>query len=261
LSVLCLTYNHETFIEKAILGFLKQLTDFRVEIIIHDDASTDGTRGILLTYAERHPELIKVISPEVNLYKTGRDLLSLLAPLARGRYIAFCDGDDYWADSHKLQKQVNFLESNSSYSISGNDNRIVSPSGVEIASNKLPANLRMEQSAENLKNGDAWLPFSSVVLRNVILKEPIFEISGVVNKDIFIYSLIGAHGHSWFHTDIESGVCHRHPNSSWGPLDEKQKNIEMTNTYFQLYRYWLRVGDSSTAMAWWKKWKIMSSRV
>lgn len=110
-SVICMTYNHEEYIEDAIKGFLMQKTSFPVEIIIHDDASTDNTARIVKKYADMYPEkIIPILQKEnqcklkVNKYET------FIKPIARGKYFAICEGDDYWIDENKLQKQVVFME-------------------------------------------------------------------------------------------------------------------------------------------------------
>ncbi len=116
-SVCCLSYNHEAYLRDAIESFISQKTDFRFEVLINDDASTDGTAAILREYAERYPELIRPFYQPVNLYSQGKDLcLEVLYPAARGKYIALCEGDDYWTDDTKLQRQADFLEANPEYS-------------------------------------------------------------------------------------------------------------------------------------------------
>lgn len=118
-SVCCITYNHESFISDAIEGFLMQDTDFPFEIIIHDDASTDKTAAILKKYADQYPKIIKPIFQEGNQYSKGvrRILATFILPIAKGKYIALCEGDDYWTDPLKLQKQGQFLEDNADYSL------------------------------------------------------------------------------------------------------------------------------------------------
>lgn len=111
-SVSCLTYNHEAFIADAIEGFLRQQTPFPVEILIHDDASTDRTADIVRAYERAHPEKIRAIYQHENQYSKGGRPSHLNYSRARGKYIAFCEGDDYWTDPLKLAKQIHALESN-----------------------------------------------------------------------------------------------------------------------------------------------------
>ncbi|HBZ26123.1 MAG TPA: hypothetical protein DEO54_07775 [Rikenellaceae bacterium] len=112
-SICCLTYNHEQYIRECIEGFLIQKTDFLFEIIIHDDASTDNTSSIIREYEARYPEIIKPIYQSENQWSKGiSPSLNFVWPRARGKYIALCEGDDYWIDKYKLSKQVDFIEKN-----------------------------------------------------------------------------------------------------------------------------------------------------
>lgn len=115
-SICCATYNHRAFIRQCLDGFMMQKTKFQFEILIHDDASTDGTQNVVQEYEERYSDIIKPIYQTENQYSKEISVnLSYNYPRARGKYIAFCEGDDYWTDSDKLQKQVDFLESHSDY--------------------------------------------------------------------------------------------------------------------------------------------------
>lgn len=109
-SICCITYNHVDYIERALDGFLMQKTDFDFEILIHDDCSTDGTIEILKRYKEQYPDMIQVIYEKENQYSKGTLLFQdILYPKSRGEYIAICEGDDYWIDPLKLQKQIDYL--------------------------------------------------------------------------------------------------------------------------------------------------------
>jgi len=115
-SICCLTYNHEPYITHCLEGFLMQKTNFPIEILIHDDASKDGTAEIIKEYENHYPDLIKPIFQKENQYSQGRAISSVYQfPRANGKYIAICEGDDYWIDPYKLQKQVDFLEGNPDY--------------------------------------------------------------------------------------------------------------------------------------------------
>jgi glycosyltransferase involved in cell wall biosynthesis len=114
-SVSMITYNHEKFIAQAIEGVLMQETDFPIELIIGEDCSTDNTRKICLEYKEKYPEIIKLLLPEKNIGMHQNFITTLQA--CTGKYIALCEGDDYWTDPLKLQKQVDFLEANGDYSM------------------------------------------------------------------------------------------------------------------------------------------------
>lgn len=115
-SIICTAYNHEKYIKYAIDGFLMQKTNFRYEILINDDASTDNTPNIIKEYEIKYPDLFKVIYQKENQYSKGISVTKNLLEIARGKYLAFCEGDDYWIDEKKLQKQVNFLEKHQNFS-------------------------------------------------------------------------------------------------------------------------------------------------
>jgi glycosyltransferase involved in cell wall biosynthesis len=115
-SVSCITYNHAKYIRAAIEGFLLQETTFPIEILIHDDASTDGTAEIVKEYERLYAERIMGIYQTENQFSKGvRISATYVWPRTKGNYLALCEGDDFWIDPRKLQKQVNFLEAHKEY--------------------------------------------------------------------------------------------------------------------------------------------------
>lgn len=110
-SILCITYNHANYISDAIESFLMQETSFDFEILIHDDASIDGTAEIVREYSERYPDIITAVFQEENQYSKHVPISkTFLLPLAKGKYIASCEGDDCWLRSDKLQRQYDYME-------------------------------------------------------------------------------------------------------------------------------------------------------
>ncbi len=117
-SVVCLAYNHEKYIRKCLDGFVMQKTNFPFEVLINDDASTDGTARIIREYEAKYPDIIKPTYQTENQFSQGVKIVpTFLMPKAKGKYIAFCEGDDYWIDEHKLQKQFDVMEQNPEFNL------------------------------------------------------------------------------------------------------------------------------------------------
>lgn len=119
-SVVVITYNHEPYINECLDGIISQKTDFPIEILVNDDCSTDNTASIIKEYELKHPNLFRCIYQIENQYSKGVHPWSdILFPIAKGKYVALCEGDDYWIDPYKLQKQVDFMEANPNYGFIG----------------------------------------------------------------------------------------------------------------------------------------------
>lgn len=116
-SVCCITYNQEAYIRDCLEGFMMQKMDFPFEVLIHDDASTDRTADIIREYEAKYPSIVKPICQKENQHSKGLPInLTFNYPRVQGKYIALCEGDDYWTDPLKLQKQFDFMESHPDYS-------------------------------------------------------------------------------------------------------------------------------------------------
>ncbi|MFD0701801.1 glycosyltransferase [Myroides pelagicus] len=117
-TISCVTFNHAEYIGKCLEGIMNQQCNFKFEVLIHDDASSDDTQKIIREYHEMYPLIIKPILQSKNQYSQGiSPSVSFNFSRAKGKYIAICEGDDYWTDTLKLQKQVDFLESNPDYNL------------------------------------------------------------------------------------------------------------------------------------------------
>jgi glycosyltransferase involved in cell wall biosynthesis len=116
-SICCVTYNHEHYIKDCLDGFLMQKTNFPFEVLIHDDASTDTTADIIRRYEAVNPAIKAICQTENQFQKGVQVSRSYQFPRAAGKYLAFCEGDDYWTDPFKLQKQIDFLESHPDYAL------------------------------------------------------------------------------------------------------------------------------------------------
>ena len=128
-SISCVSFNHEAYIARALDSFLMQETDFPFEILVYDDASTDRTQAIIRDYEEKYPDLIKPYYQTENQYSQGKYNVEgyFNYPRAKGKYIAMCDGDDYWTDKKKLQLQVDYMEAHPGCSMCFHAARIETP--------------------------------------------------------------------------------------------------------------------------------------
>lgn len=164
-SISCTTYNQKDYIVQCIEGFLAQETTFPVEIIIHDDASTDGTSEIVKEYSLLYPHLFKAILQEENQYRLGKMINTFNFEIARGEYIALCHGDDYWIDTLKLEKQVTAMQEYN-VDISGHPAKL-----IDIKDNYLGNSTGFKVSKTThftakklINNNGNMLPFGSIVI-------------------------------------------------------------------------------------------------
>lgn len=166
-SVCMITYNHETFIREAIEGVLMQKITFPIELIIGEDCSTDNTRKIVLEYAEKYPEIIRPILPEINLGMMKNFIKTMEA--SKGKYIALCEGDDYWTDPYKLQKQVDILEANENIVAVATNAAVCDFNGNTIQKEKIVISPDNKDGAYNLHeffSKGIQYPTLTVVFRN-----------------------------------------------------------------------------------------------
>ncbi len=190
-SISCITYNHEKYIRDAIEGFLMQKTTFPIEILIHDDASTDGTEEIIREYEVKYPHIIKPLYEVENQWVKGRrGSATFNFPRARGKYIALCEGDDYWTDPLKLQKQVEFLEENLEYSLIFHNSRYIYHTDRNIENVEI---LNKDYSADEVYI--KWtIPTASMVFKASCIKYELLKNSNVYNGDLIIVLLAAQNG-------------------------------------------------------------------
>lgn len=242
LSIVCLAYNHASFIKETLDGFLQQQTNFPFEIIVHDDASTDTTAAIIGEYAERYPSVIKPIYQTENQYRQGVPFSTRLFAQARGKYIAYCEGDDYWTDPHKLQIQVDFLEQHRDYVMTYHDAFMFNSQGV-VRSPHMQGRFRRDASARQLMQAR---PVSTLTacFRNLMHELPP-ELHGVEVLDICWWSLLGAYGKGKFIAEIRPAAYRIHEGGIFSMRSSKQR-IQMTmHAHYSLARYYQRIGEQT----------------
>ncbi len=238
-SICCTTYNHEKYIRDCLESFLMQETTFPVEILIHDDASTDATAEIVKAYQAKYPLVIKPICQDENQYSKGvKPNVAFNYPRACGKYIAVCEGDDFWTDPRKLETQVAFLEGNPGYVLCYHDARIIDENGRLVSESKLPDKCKTDFSAEELQKG-AWTLTLTRCFRNVIKEFPP-EIGNVKNVDIFLTALLGEHGGGKYMPQISPAVYRAQSGSIWSSLKPQTQIQENLNTFLYLYLYHTR---------------------
>lgn len=175
-SIECITYNHEPYIRQTIEGFLMQKTSFPFEIIIHDDASTDQTQKIIHEYEVCYPDLIKPIYQTRNQYSQHINFTRLfIDPKVMGKYVAFCEGDDYWIDSHKLQKQVDYMEANPDCSMTMHASNIMIEEAV--CYDDVRSDHEVDYTTEECikRGGGYWATASLVCRAQYALEYPVYR--------------------------------------------------------------------------------------
>ena len=201
-SIRCLVYNHEPYLRQCLEGFVMQKTNFRFEAIVHDDASTDGSATIIREYAEKYPDIIKPIYETENQYsKRDGSLTRITNAACRGKYIAICEGDDYWIDPQKLQKQVDFLEAHPDYLLCGTNGLILWDNGTNA-----PEYFNRNFTSRELMPEDVigkWpFPTASLMYRRELFALLDSFKCRTYNGDIRIILVALANGRIWSLADI-----------------------------------------------------------
>jgi len=227
-TIRCITYNHEPYIRQCLDGFVMQKTNFRFEAIVHDDASTDGTAAIIREYAEKYPDIIKPIYEKENQYsKHDGSLRRIMDAHMRGKYVAICEGDDYWIDSYKLQKQVDFLEANPEYALVYTDAYIVDSDSKVMNLRRTPKSYSGDVTKKIFQKGSFVITATSCYRRDYYseyekewVKVPFPMKMGDLPLWIYL-SLKGKFKHL-----EEKTTCYRILSQSASHFKEKEKRIE-----------------------------------
>lgn len=219
ISACIITYNHEDFIRVCLEGAINQKVDFEYEIVIGEDNSSDSTRLICIEYAEKYPNLIKFYPREKNLGMIGNWINTIQD--CSGIYIAICEGDDYWTDPLKLQKQVDFLEKNPDYSICFHNVNVLQ--GGIIKEDNITAKVLETTTINDLAKGN-YIHTCSVVYRNNLFDEfpEYFKDSPV--GDYFLHLLNARYGKIKCFDDI-MGVYRLHETSVWSSKTQNEREL------------------------------------
>lgn len=219
-SIISLTYNQEKYVRECFEGFLMQQTSFPFEVLVYDDASTDTTPEIIRQYADKYPDIFKPTLYKENNYSRGLGYVGLYDGIknAQGKYVAYCEGDDYWTDPLKLQKQVDFLDSHPEYEICANEIRIKNDrykhlDGLlfsQFCNNLFVSTTKKHYSFEDALTGNIF-HVSSLVYRNfdVVLPDWIHRVSAF---DMVFYMILAKEGDMFVMPEV-MGVYRSHSQS------------------------------------------------
>lgn len=233
-TVCCITYNHARFIQKAIESFLSQKTEFPFDILIHDDCSTDGTVDILKRYEAAYPNLISVIYENENQYsKTHKSITAnYVIPHAKGKYIALCEGDDFWNDPLKLQKQYDILEHNLDCAFCFHDAQICDTHGKILEDSMLEEKPKYKNCTGKYTSSEIidldFCPTASLFFRRDCLNIiPEYFNNGVCG-DLPLRLTLAAHGNAYCINESMSTYRTGNSNSASGRIANNNKKIAHT---------------------------------
>lgn len=210
LSVCVRTYNQKAFVKEALDSVLSQRTTFPFEVIVSDDGSTDGTRDILTGYQEQHPDRIRLILGDKNV--GGPNNLRRVIEASTAKYITCLDGDDYYTDENKLQKQVDFLESHPEFvACFHNVMNVTEATGEQ--SPFLPAGFSSVVTAEDIISKPWFMPIHSVVMRRELIAFPDWY-SEVMNDDYVVNLSVAMYGPYHYMQDVMAAYRRHEANIS-----------------------------------------------
>lgn len=249
-SIVCLTYNEEQFVRDTFDNFLSQKTTFPFEVLVYDDASQDSTPDIIREYAAKYPDIFRVTLYEENNFKKGLGFYGLRVGFneAAGKYIAYCEGDDYWCDDLKLQKQIDFLEAHPEYNVCAHETQIRNDydskeNGILFSHTKvnifLDRTKRQHYTFEDTLTGNIF-HISSMMFRNSPIQWPEW-ICGVTALDMVLFMMLAEKGDIYRLNDVMS--VYRHNVSSITSTQRQfgnqvafnNKSIELVS---QMDEYW-----------------------
>lgn len=234
LSVCIFTYNHKSFIAKAIESALMQETEFDFEIVIGEDSSVDGTREIVHYYKNKYPNKIKVIFNDKNLGMMSNNINTILA--CSGEYIALLDGDDYWTSGKKLQKQTDFLDNNLEYSFCFHDGKILAEDKSFLKKTCCGYKNKKRISFKDVIFDVSIPTFSIVFRRNKIenYPPPWFKSLNAPDRPLFLLLAEQAPG---YYLDKCWGVYRLHENGCWTGQNYQSRWLTMLQIYKKINRH------------------------
>lgn len=233
-SICCITFQHKNYIRETLEGFLSQKTDFPFEILIHDDASTDGTADIIREYEKKYPEIIRAVLQTENQYSKGITNISgaFNFPRARGKYIAMCEGDDYWCDSGKLQKQADYMESHQECTLCFHSAKILTVDGSFADGQMRPYKESQVISAEGIIDKPSGYAMASMMFPARLVQQlPEYYVNCPVG-DIPLQWMAAAEGNGYY-MDEAMSVYRVGDGGSWTAMEKQGDYIKKQQRYFE----------------------------
>lgn len=233
LTVYCAAYNQEAYIRRTLEGFVMQRTNFRFVAYVHDDASTDSTAAIIREFAEKYPELIIPVYETENQWSKG-NFNRIMFDHFKGKYVALCEGDDFWTDPDKLQKQVDFLESHPDYNL-------VCHNWNVICGEKITPSPVHHLYTQTFSFTFATLPWiwitktlSLVMRREALDYQEVCRYPHSRDVHLVYHALKGSKG---YYMPEVMGTYRIHEGGTWSNHDANQRNHTTYILYKELYQY------------------------
>ncbi|NCT84822.1 MAG: glycosyltransferase [Comamonadaceae bacterium] len=245
-TILCTTYNHERYVDEAMRGFLSQDCDHPFEIVVHDDASTDRTAELIRGWQRRYPNLIRpILQTENQKSKGGMRHFHLALAQARGEFIAICEGDDFWTDPGKLQRQVSFLIEHPQFSCSAHNYRLFTESTLEVRPwSELGRDFIVTQ--EQMMSNQVLIWGLTLVFRNSFSALPPERFQAAFGDQLLV-SYLGTLGPCAYLETLMGAVRRVNAFSSWMPLPDAEKERRRVQTWLAIAQMQQRLGNSGAA--------------
>lgn len=228
-SILCTTFNHARFIDMALASFFSQESTHPFEVIVRDDASTDGTGDLLCKWEQRYPRLLKVLRLSENTYQKGQSPMLATIPHATLPLLAMCEGDDFWIDNSKLQLQAQLLQNNPTWSAITHNHFELDEGSGRLSPGRT-TKIRGVVSKQDLVNINLVLWGHTLMVRRSLLDMPHYHLQDGVLGDQVMTAVLGAAGPVFFMGDLFGSVARRNLFSTYTPLNASDKQRRRINT-------------------------------
>ncbi len=242
-SVFMLAYNHEKWISKAIEGVINQKTNFKFKLYIHDDCSCDKTREIIIEYARQYPDLIELVLADENRYSQGiRVSLEIMAPIAQGKYVALCEGDDYWIDCNKLQKQIDYFENHTHCTLIFSNAKVIDTNDNNLGNffplnvwNDREINNKIQSKKEENFSIEEMILLDFVPTASLVFKKEIYSELGNFKKIIdIVYRLVAtSQGYAHYFPNIFVAYRTGNENSASGSIQKSP--VKLKENFYNLH--------------------------